>query len=257
MLINFLHLSYNNLNFKDMKKNILLLIIIILLIPKQVKAQEKAAGIVAAVAATGVLLGLAISEIKEQAELIATQWVLANHPEITSFNLKVVDFDGKKAKDMSSTSIITFNIHEFTPKENPVLDGKKHVLFGFTSYGWVNEYGIDFNKVRWYLIDSNEWLNMMLAYTKVASPIKDDNILKEALKTGQVDNKGIKLKGTQVINIPFYKLNGDSYLVTDYSPEMKFIYNEKSFCIFFKKTNNLVQMSKQAVIETHNFLFFD
>ena len=97
-----------------MKKITLLLIIITLLIPKPVKAQEKTAGVVAAVAATGLMLGLAISDIKEQAELAATQWLLANHPEITSFNLKVVDFDAKKAKDMSSTSIITYNIFEFT-----------------------------------------------------------------------------------------------------------------------------------------------
>lgn len=45
------------------------------------------------------------------------------------------------------------------------------------------------------------------------------------------------------------------YLVTDYSPEMKLIYNEKTLGIFLKKTGNLVQMGRSAVIDTHEFFF--
>jgi hypothetical protein len=36
-----------------------------------------------------------------------------------------------------------------------LLDGKKQVLFGFTSYGWIAENGIDVNKVKWFLIDGD------------------------------------------------------------------------------------------------------
>jgi hypothetical protein len=45
------------------------------------------------------------------------------------------------------------------------------------------------------------------------------------------------------------------YLVTDYSDEMKLIYNEKSLCVFLKKTGNLVQMGRDDVIKTHEFYF--
>jgi hypothetical protein len=239
-----------------MKKLTLVLIIIALLVPRQSKAQSNGAAAAAAVGVGLLAIGAgiaAVEDMKERAELTATQWVLANHPELNSFSLKTLDFNGKKTKDMSATSVISFKIQEFSPSDSPKLDGKKQVLLAFTSYGWISDQGIDFNKVQWYLIDSTEWLNMMVAYAKVASKEKSDTVLKEVLTNGVVVNKGIKAKGKS--EIPFFKLEGDMYLVTDYSSEMKLIYNEKTLGIFLKKTENLVQMGRAAVIDTHEFLF--
>jgi hypothetical protein len=239
-----------------MKKWTIVLLIIILLVPKQSKAQNNGAAAAVAVGAGLLAIGAgiaAVEDMKERAELTATQWVLANHPELNSFSLKTLDFNGKKTKDMSATSVISFKIQEFNPTDNPKLDGKKQVLLAFTSYGWISDQGIDFNKVSWYLIDSTEWLNMMVAYAKVSSKEKNETILKEALSNGLVVNKGIKAKGKS--EIPFFKLEGDMYLVTDYSSEMKLIYNEKTLGIFLKNTGNLVQMGRTAVIDTHEFLF--
>jgi hypothetical protein len=239
-----------------MKKLTIALIIITLFIPKQSNAQNNNAAAAVAVGAGLLAIGagiVAVENMKESAELTATQWVLANHPELNSFSLKTLDFNGKKAKDMSATSVISFKIQEFSPTDNPTLDGKKQVLLAFTSYGWISDQGIDFNKVQWYLIDSTEWLNMMVAYVKVASKEKSDTILKEALTNGVVVNKALKPKGGK--DIPFFKLEGDMYLVTDYSSEMKLIYNEKTLGIFLKNTRNLVQMGRDAVINTHEFFF--
>lgn len=238
-----------------MKKVIFIFIAFMLMLPKQAKAQNNSSAVVGAIATAGVIAGAILSseEMKERAELKATQWILANHPEFSTFNLETFDFNGKKAKDISSTTVISFKIQEFTPKVEPILDGKKYVLFCFTSYGWVSDQGMDFSKVNWFLIDSTEWMNMMVAYTKIASEEKDEKILREKLATGVIDNKGIKVKNK--LEIPFYKLDGDSYLVTDYSSDMKFIYNEKSLCIFLKKTGDLVQMKRQTIIDTHLFLF--
>jgi hypothetical protein len=191
--------------------------------------------------------------MKERAELTATQWVLSNHSELTSFSLKTLDFNGKKLKDLSTTSVITFKIQEFNPTDNPVLDGKKQVLFGFTSYGWISEQGIDFSRVRWYLIDSAEWMNMMVAYSKVSSKEKNETFLKEKLTNGTLVNKGVKVKSK--LEIPFFQLEGDMYLVTDYSSELKLIYNEKSLGIFLKKTSDLVQMGRGEVIKIHEYFF--
>ena len=88
---------------------------------------------------------LAIKQMEERAELVATQWILSNNPELTSFSLKTLSFDGKKLKDMSATSVITYKIQEFNPSDKPILNGRKQILFGFTSQGWINEYGIDFS----------------------------------------------------------------------------------------------------------------
>ena len=238
-----------------MKKFTLLLVIILLLAPKQSKGQNNGAA-VAAVAGGIMAIGAgiaAIEDMKERAELTATQWILANHSELTSFSIKTLDFNGKKLKDMSTTSVITFKIQEFAPVENPVLDGKKQVLFGFTSYGWINEQGIDFSKVRWYLIDSDEWMKMMVAYAKISSTEKNENVLKEKLTAGVIVNRGVKVKSK--LEVPFFKLEGDSYLVVDYSAEMKLVYNENSLGIFIKKTGDLVQMRRSSIIDIHSFLF--
>tara|TARA_R110001606_G_C15261670_1_gene638519 strand:+ start:335 stop:1057 length:723 start_codon:yes stop_codon:yes gene_type:complete len=238
-----------------MKNSILALFTLLIFIPKHSSAQDNGAviaGAVGALAAIGAGVA-AVEQMKERAELTATEWLLANNPEITSFSLQTIDFDGKKLKDMSSASVITFKIQEFVPSDKPELDGKKQVLLGFTSHGWINEYGIDFNKIKWYLIDEAEWTKMMVAYVKVASSEKNDASLESILRDGKIVNKGVRVKSK--MTIPFYQLSGDMYVVTDYSSEMKFIYNERSLGIFLKDTRDLVQIKRGSLIELHEFFF--
>lgn len=238
-----------------MKKISLLLITIVFLFPTHLKAQNKgdtALGIAGGLMAIGAGIA-AVEQMKESAELTATQWVLTNLPDKTSFSLKTLDFDGKKLKDMSSVSVISFTIQEFEPRDKPDLDGKKEVLLAFTSQGWINEYGINFDKIKWFLIDAEEWMNMMIAYVKVSSEEKDENVLEEKLSEGRVVNKGVKVKSKLVI--PFFKLDGDMYVVTDYSDEMKLLYNERSLGIFLKDTKDLVQMGRGDLIKIHEFFF--
>jgi len=239
-----------------MKKLTIVLFVTLLLIPKQSHAQNDGVKAVAAGIGAAIAVGAIISSIedmKERVELKATEWVLTNHPELSSFSLKTLDFNGKKTKDMSATSVISFKIQEFIPADNPALNGRRQVLFAFTSYGWISDQGVDFNKIEWYLMDNEEWMNMMVAYAKVSSKEKNEGLINEKLANGTLVDKGIKIKSK--MEIPFFKLEGDMYLVTDYSPEMKLIYNEKTLGIFLKKTGNLVQMRRGAVIDTHEFLF--
>lgn len=226
---------------------------LVYLTPQNLKAQNEGAALaVGALVAIGAGIA-AVKQMEERAELTATQWILSNNPELTSFSLKTLSFDGKKLKDMSTTSVITYEIQEFTPSDKPELDGRKQVLFGFTSQGWINEYGIDFNKIRWLLVDGEEWMNMMISYVKVSSSENDDNRLMKTLKVGKVVNKGVKVKSKLVI--PFYKLTGDMYVVTDYSSELKLIYNERSLGMFLKETGDIVQIGRGDIIEIHDFFF--
>ena len=238
-----------------MKKAVLLLLLITFLIPKQTKAQNEGEAI-AAVAGGLLAIGAgiaAVEQMKERAELMATEWVLTNHPELNSFQLQTLDFDGKKLKDMSSTSVISFTIQEFIPQDDPEIDGRKQVLFGFTSHGWITQYGIDFEKVRWHLIDADEWMNMMVAYTKVASGETNQSLIEETLENGKIVNRGVKVRGDD--DISFYKMDGDSYVITDYSPMMKLIYNERSLGIYLKETMDLVQIGRGDIIKVHEFFY--
>ncbi|SFW15403.1 hypothetical protein [Cellulophaga fucicola] len=239
-----------------MKKIILtILLLSMCIVPKTGYSQQKGAVVAAA---AGALLAIgagvaAVEQMKERAELTATQYILSNNPEFENFSLKTLDFDGKKLKDISNTSVITFKIQEFIPTDKPKLNGKKHILLGFTSYGWINEYGIDYEKVMWFLIDSEEWLNMMTVYVKTASGEDRDNYIKESLTNGKIVNKGVKIKSK--MEVPFYQLSGDLYVTKDYNDEIKFIYNEKSLGIFLKETKNLVQMGRGSIIDIHEFFF--
>ena len=123
----------------------------------------------------------------------------------------------------------------------------------FTSRGWINEYGIDFSKVRWHLIDGDEWMNMMISYTVVASGESNLSEVRETLEEGKIVNRGVKVNSKMAI--PFYKLNGDMYVVTDYSDFMKLLYNERSLGLFIKETGDLVQIGRGDIIEIHEFFY--
>ena len=94
---------------------------------------------------------------------------------------------------------------------------------------------------------------MMISYVKVSSIENDANTLKNILKEEKVVNKGDKVKSKLVI--PFYKLTGDMYVVTDYSEKIKLIYNERSLGIFLKGTSDLVQIGRGNIVEIHDFFF--
>jgi len=219
------------------------------------KSQAQKNNGIAAAAAGLAIIGSAIainSQMKELAELKATEWVLDKHPEFTSFSLKTLDFEAKKKKDASAVSIVTYKIQLFSPSDKPDLNGKKYVLFAFLSDGWVNSYGLDFSKFMWHLVDEEEWINMMTSYVKVSSDEKDIEVIKKTLKEGKVVNRGVKVKSKLVL--PFYKLEGDMYVVSDYSEMMKIIYNEKSLGIYLKQTRNLVQIGRGDIIDIHDYL---
>ena len=87
----------------------------------------------------------------------------------------------------------------------------------------------------------------------MASGEKNEQLIREALENGKVVNRGVKAKKGE--DIDFYKIEGDMYLVTDYSPDMKFIYNERSLGIYLKETMNLIQIGRGDLINIHEFFF--
>ena len=234
-----------------MKRIIIVFILFSYLFPKNIQGQNSDAS--QAGAAIGAAIGaiIAIENVKEQAELKATQYLINNYPEIDKFALTTLDFDGKKLKDMSSTSVISYTVIEFELIDDKPVLGERMILFGFTSYGWVNNNGASFDKLMWHLVDEEEWFKMMIAYTKLASGEQNEAIIKEALENGRVENTRLKTKGD---NIDFYRISGDMYLVSDYSSKFKFIYNERSFGIFLKDSQDLVQIGRRDLIKFHEFI---
>lgn len=214
------------------------------MVPKQAVAQKNsgAAGAVAGALAVGAAAAIAAEQYKEQLELRATEYVLKNH-DFEDFELSIISLTGgTKAKDQSSVSIQSFYLTDLTTQ-------KRYILFALASRGWANEYGVDYSKIRWEMLSTQDWIEMASTYVKLAS---GKDVKPEHLMQATIVNKGVKQGNTYVIKFP--KLSGDRYLVSDYNDDYKIVFNEKSFGLFIKDTWDLVQMRRATVINVHSFL---
>ena len=238
-----------------MKKLIMVAIVSLLLFPINIKAQDD--GIVAA--ATGILaIGSAIAaveQVKERLELRAVEYVLNEYPDLVEFELTTSSLNGTKFKDLSSVSVVSFELTDNNSKE-------KSVLFAFTSNDWVNQYGVDFSKIMWKNFKKEEWNNLVSEFVKMVSgqEISTDNLSKSIISGSGVkqqivtkDFDGLTTVKNQWV-VKFDKLGGDDYVVSDYSDEFKIIYNERSLCLYLKKTLDLVQLKMNTIMSAHRHL---
>jgi hypothetical protein len=228
-----------------MKKFALSLLIITLLFPNKSFSQnnDEIAVAAAAGAVVGAVVGaIKINQIEEMLEQIAVEEVLSSYPYLVNFELKTSSLNGTKLKDISSVEIITYTITDIDTND-------KYVLFAFASFGWANEYGVDFTKLLWKNFNANEWNNLMKSYIKTASDV--DLTLAEVSES-KIVNTGVK-QGSKFI-LKFDKIGGDTYLTSDYSKEFKVIFNERSLGLYLKSTKNLIQIRRRTIIEAHEHL---
>jgi len=255
---------------KPMKRSYLILLILILIFkPKHNYAQDEGAAVAAAaILAIGVIASMENAE--EQLELGATEWVLKN-TNMTQFNIETIVMEGSKVSDISRSSFVPFKLYEYEIIDSP--DGtyefnivSRYVLMMYAFPGFITDAGIDFSKVRYELIDKTTWFKRMKGYIIAASnadPLTIDN----ALENGTILSKGVtasiknssgrpygnNYSGDDLI-IRFYKLDGDSYLVSEFSDDNKYLYNEKSLGIFHKETERLFQVKTLSVRRITDFL---
>ena len=237
-----------------MKKLIMMAVVLLLLFPKNIKAQDD--GVVAAAAGLLAIGGavVAIQQIKESLELRAVEYILNKNPDLVEFELTTGSLNGTKFKDLSSVSVVTFELTNNNSNE-------KSILFAFTSNGWVNEYGVDFSKLIWKNFKKEEWNNLISKFVKMASGVEvpTENISKLAISSrGLKREKLTKYLGKTVDKsqylIEFDKLGGDDYIVSDFSDEFKIIFNEKLLCLYLKKTLDLVQLKMNTIMNAHRHI---
>tara|TARA_B110000114_G_C14995918_1_gene358585 strand:- start:79 stop:864 length:786 start_codon:yes stop_codon:yes gene_type:complete len=210
-----------------------------------------------------------VNQAEEQLELKATQWILGNM-DIKKFNVKVMSLGWNSFKDASNSSLVPFQIFEY--EINTLGDGKqeftilnRYILMMYSFPGFISENGIDYTDVFFELMDKELWLKRMSEYVKSASDTNLD--VDSSVESGMIVNKGVteglKFKNGapygrnyngKYLKIKFYKLDGDSYIVSDYVDEFKYLYNEKALGMFHIKTNRLFQVRSKSIMEIHEFL---
>lgn len=264
-----------------MKKfGIFFMVILIGLTPRKAQGQEKGETVAAAVGALAMIgAGIAAMEqLKEEFELFATDYILDEY-DYKAFELKINGL-GEKSKtfDPSSVSVISFNITPVDYEYGSKINNEKIALLVFLDSGWRNEFGIDITKVKFAPFNIDSWNSLISKYISLASgidivdnkvPIFEKNgtgniklkvgDTEYSKKEGSVHIKYIDIEKSGIKNrdqiiLPFKKISGDTYFVSDFSDEYKIIYNEKSLGLYLKEVERLVQLKVTLVREITDFL---
>ena len=226
-------------------KKLLIPILILLLLPIKLNAQRGDGAVLGAVAGlVGGAIGVAatIELIKESMEQSAVEYFIDAYPEAKVFELSTSSLNGTKFSDLSSVSVVTFEVTN-------ISDGNRYALFAFTSFGWANEYGVDFNKLRWMLFNQEDW-NLLIKKFLETSKNKEIDI--NSVGLGKLDDKGLKIEKDYVFEYP--RINGDIYSIGDYDNELKVVYNEKSMNLYLRESKDLVKLRNNTINRIHTFL---
>ena len=235
----------------------------------------------------------AMHQIVEMWELGATEYILDNRPDANEFTLKLnAPFSGtKKWSDVSNLSLLSFNINYSVIDGD--RDSKREVLLMFMDDGYMTEYGIDVTKVTWRIVSKSEWNGLLAVYLKLATgldvvsngrafiyeeikaknlDVSDSNVVsvvERDLNTTFYKKTGFYVSLSRGISFSsfgltdyegftriakFKKINGDGYIVNDYSEDFKIVYNEKSLGMYLKEDRRLVQLNRSVLNGITSFI---
>jgi len=238
--------------------------------------------------------GLAIERYKEQMELYATENLLKSLDGVKKFELSLIDFEGVAASDLSNVSIINFGVrltNEANLQENKVL--MMFLSRGWvTEYGidvtrvkWKLLATDEWDNIFFTYIELASPVkltdkNNLPIYKETENKNYLDNgnfivhrnssgIAETFQKSSETAKIGLgKLSGAEFqylstlksnegkfeLAFPLTQFNGDTYLLKDFSPEFKVIYNERTMGLFIKSLDRLVQIQRSTVNLIHAFL---
>ena len=169
-------MTCNNHTFCVCHSIMAIVLIVSTLNPNRAYSQKDKTG--TAIAAAGVAASIiggivAMEQLEEALEYEAVNHMLGAHPDWDSFELKLLDMEGKKLSDMSSVSVTTFGVRRKHRGKwrYAGLDWKDDpfVLIMVKSPGWINEFGIDLTRVRWYEWGRQKWNETYRAYIEMYS----------------------------------------------------------------------------------------
>tara|TARA_B110000444_G_C18681347_1_gene519896 strand:+ start:20 stop:889 length:870 start_codon:yes stop_codon:yes gene_type:complete len=285
-----------------MKKLLLILLLFSTLLPKNIVAQDNDA--MWGAIAVGAAAAIAIEDNNESLERIATDYIFSNHPEYNEFRLKVIGW-GDGAKRISDKGTVRLCPFELTELKNNMITENRKLLLMFASYGWVNEFGLDYTKISWQLWSTKDWNKLLSIYSVLNSPnnipiidnqipvfdkyttkfpinadikkdsseafyvlekiiegkkhhynklsyIQDTDKTSEFIGNLKFTKLGWKLKKKTIY--PFYQMDGDDYIIKDYSESLKIFTNENALGLFLKDEKKQMLIKFSIVNKIHKYL---
>jgi len=143
------------------------LCILTIFIPKNAISQDNDA--LWGALAIGAAAAIAIEDNQEFLEAAASNYIFSNHPEYDEFRLKVIGW-GDGAKRISDKGKVNLYPFAVTQLENNIETENRKLLLLFASPGWVNEYGLDYTKLRWELWSVEDWNKCLSVFSELNSP---------------------------------------------------------------------------------------
>ena len=268
-----------------MKKLIIALLILGYSINIQAQDNTAAAAAVGVSAAVSIVGAIYYEQqMRELVEQSATEWVLSNFKHETGniIEVKLMEWDVSSATDMSSTSSIAFKY-----KRNS--EDYKVIVF-ICSYGWWNEQGVVFDRIKPLVIDKDYWAN--ISYTllqMVSNPYFKFEGLNQITYTNydvtRVNNKTIidtltetfsaydllnfEPKGftfktgdewkDEVLIPNNTTLGGDEHLLgyPDNIDDVILDLNERTLNLFFVSTGDLLKLKRTSIRKINRLLFLN
>jgi hypothetical protein len=185
-------------------------IILLLLVNINAKTQAQKGETAAVAIGTGLAIfaaAAAYDAFVEKLENEATEWVLENRPELKQFKLKIMNLRGEKITNMSEISSCTFLVTPAT--------GEKFVLMWIVSYGWWNEYGVNYNSIIVKTFNKEQWGQIVFAFLKCG--VKDFKGTRDSIpiysefefQKAAESSYSVSSKNTSVKNSSFEKVYFD------------------------------------------------
>ena len=243
--------------------------------------------------AAGLVAAIAIEQNKENMEVMASNKIFSDFPEYKEFRIKIIGYGtgGKKFSSNGAGSLFPF---AFTELKNTLETNNRKLLMLFASSGWITQYGINFSKLRWEWWSKDDWNNLLLAYSELNStenisiesnliPIYNEKGQKVKLADAKKFSKslaidyatiesnaedeacirigeltftkaGWKAGNSKEIIYPFSSMQGDDYLITEYSENLKIFRNENALGLYFRKEKSQMLLHYKVVNKIHTFI---
>lgn len=200
-----------------MKKHILFSVIFLHIFNLGISQNEKSAAVAAgAIGAIGAIASYAnsIKQYEESLELMVTEQILTERNEVNKFVLKNLRLFKTVARDdQSNSNYIPFGLSVY----NENGGGSRELVLLNLSRGWVNENGVDYNKVSVHYFSREDVFKLLLSYINLAAPI---NISVEGFEIPMIKTK-LKKKDVEADFSKFQKSNGVVFYISKATYKLK------------------------------------
>ena len=223
--------------------------------------------VMATAAVAGIMQASNIESVKGALERQMVEWILQNRKfeGRKLFDLRLLLWNAAKREDLSNVSIAVFSYSEF---------GKlPSVYLNILSPGWINDFGVDFSKVKIVEIDQAKWSSIVVKYLNLARKQNMPEIT-DIETIPAFDRKG------KMYAIPFYLLTGlsisgvdfmteleaakyyfddgfgqDSHVIEDLDENFIIDFHGGDLNLYMKNTSDLVRIKRNAIVEITRLLF--